>query len=188
MPNYQNGKIYRIVCNKTGLQYIGSTTISLASRLSQHRNIFNNKSCTHKSCTSRNVLANNDYSIILIQDCPCDRKEQLLQCERHYIETLECVNKQIPLRSRHDWYEDNKETYIERQKIWNNNNKEKLKVYHQTFKNKNKGVFVDLTNIDVDDEHIKLSIEDIYDSNELVSEEEIYNYIENKINNKPNLE
>jgi len=186
MPNYQNAKIYRIVCNQTGKQYIGSTTISLAARLSQHRNVFNaHESCTHKTCTSRDVLENNDYSIILVEDFPCLRKEQLLQRERFYIETLDCVNKKIPLRTQHEWYEDNKEAYIKRQREWNNNNKDKLKVYQQTFKNKNKGVFVDLTEIDIDtEEPVKLNIEDIYDSNELLTEEEIYKYIENKINNK----
>ena len=37
MPDYQQGKIYKIVCNTTGLLYIGSTTQKfLSSRLSGH--------------------------------------------------------------------------------------------------------------------------------------------------------
>ena len=39
MVNYQNAKIYRIVCNVTGKQYIGSTVSNLSTRLSQHKNI-----------------------------------------------------------------------------------------------------------------------------------------------------
>ena len=132
MVNYYNGKIYRIVCNETGKQYIGSTTSSLSTRLCQHKKYFKDG----KSGTSREVLKNNNYNIILIEDYPCERKEQLLQQERYYIETMDCVNKNIPLRSRHEWYENNREQYISRQMIWNNNNKDKLKQYQETFKAK----------------------------------------------------
>jgi hypothetical protein len=166
MVNYQNGKIYRIVCNETGKQYIGSTTSSLALRLCQHKKLFKDG----KSGTSKEVLQNGNYSIVLIQDCPCDRKEQLLQQERYYIETLDCVNKKIPLRTQHEWYEDNKEQYIARQMVWNNNNKDKLKEYQKTFRAKqqsdmvlkNRGVILD-GEVDVDTGEIKLNIEDIYD-------------------------
>ena len=74
MVNYENGKIYRIVCNKTGKQYIGATTILLSARLSQHKKLFNTK----KTCLSREVIEGDDYAIYLIEDCPCERKEQLL--------------------------------------------------------------------------------------------------------------
>jgi hypothetical protein len=33
---YENGKIYQLVCNITGKKYIGSTVLSLSSRLSTH--------------------------------------------------------------------------------------------------------------------------------------------------------
>jgi hypothetical protein len=164
MPNYQNGKIYRIICNISGKQYIGSTTISLASRLSTHKKVYN----TINSCTSREVLKNNDYNIVLLEDYPCERKEQLLQKERYYIETMDCVNKKIPNRSKEEWYQDNKEDYIVRQKIWNNNNKDKLREYQKRFRDK--GVVIDLNEMPA----IELNIEEIYDSNcELIKYQEI---------------
>lgn len=167
MVNYQNGKIYRLVCNVTGKQYIGSTCIPLATRLYQHKRLFKNG----KSGTSKFVLENNNCNIVLLEDFPCDRKELLLQRERYYIDNMDCINKNIPTRNRHEWYENNKEKYIERQKLWNNNNKDKLKEYQKTFKNKNKGISVDLTELDVDDEeNIKLNIEDIYLNNEMLDE------------------
>ena len=36
--DYKNGKIYRIVCEETGRQYIGSTCSTLVKRLSNHKN------------------------------------------------------------------------------------------------------------------------------------------------------
>ena len=37
MPNYQNGRIYKIVCNKTELEHINATTLPLCQRIAQHR-------------------------------------------------------------------------------------------------------------------------------------------------------
>ncbi len=42
MPDYSKGKIYKIVCNTTGLVYIGSTCEpTLARRLAGHRGAYN---------------------------------------------------------------------------------------------------------------------------------------------------
>ena len=35
--DYKNGKIYRLVCNTTGKQYIGSTCSTLCKRLYEHK-------------------------------------------------------------------------------------------------------------------------------------------------------
>jgi predicted GIY-YIG superfamily endonuclease len=44
MVNYNNGKIYKIVCNKTGLIYIGSTTKNtIQTRLKEHEGRFKKK-------------------------------------------------------------------------------------------------------------------------------------------------
>ena len=163
MVNYQNGKIYRIVCNKTGLQYIGSTVSSLSVRLGQHKHTI--------KCTSQKVLENEDYNIVLVEDYPVDRKEQLLQRERFYIETMDCVNKKYPLRTQHEWYEDNKERLIEKQTTWNNNNREKCFEYKKKYTNKNKGIYIDLHNIieDMDiDDNIEINYDEIYSDDEKI--------------------
>jgi predicted GIY-YIG superfamily endonuclease len=170
MVNYQNGKVYRIVCNQTGLQYIGSTTIPLATRLSQHRKLLKDD----KSGTSKKILENNDYNIVLIEDYPCFRKEELLQRERYYIEMMECVNKKVPMQSQKEWYEKNKERLIEKQTVWNNNNREKLREYQKTFKAnqviKNKGIFVNLNedSIDLNNAEDIIEYEDIFNNPEFI--------------------
>ena len=123
MPNYQNGKIYKIVCNNTGKQYIGSTTQKyLTSRLAKHRDIYLKG---NKRFTSKEVLEGGNYNIVLIENCPCNSKDELQKRERHFIETLECVNKTIPGRTRKEYYETYKEKAIERATKWNKENKEK---------------------------------------------------------------
>lgn len=122
MNKYQRGKIYKIVCNQTNKCYIGSTCEpSLARRLSGHKLKYNIylKTNTYYT-TSFEILQNNNYDIVLIENYPCNSKNELHARERHWIETLECVNKVIPKRTRAEYrvatkehikqyYQDNRE-------------------------------------------------------------------------------
>jgi flavodoxin len=93
--DYKNGKIYKIVCNTTGLQYIGSTCNPyLSTRLAQHRSDYK-KHLQNKTryISSIEVLKNDNYEIILIESCPFETKDQLHARERFYIENNDCVNK-----------------------------------------------------------------------------------------------
>ena len=116
MVNYQNGKIYKIVCNKTNLVYYGSTTKQyLSERLTYHRS--NYKRYLNKQyhfISSFKVLENNDYNIILVEIFKCNSKDELLQKERFYIENNSCVNKNIPSRTQKEYNEINKELIKEK--------------------------------------------------------------------------
>ena len=98
MVNYQDGRIYRIICNITGKQYIGSTTTSLSQRLAKHRHSYafwkrgEGQESRHFT-SSYEILENGDFDIILIEDYPCDNKEQLCYRERYWIEQMDCVNR-----------------------------------------------------------------------------------------------
>jgi hypothetical protein len=117
MVNYQDGKIYKIVCNVTGKVYIGSTTKLLAERLRGHCKDFQNyQDGKGHYVTSSIVLENNDYDIHLIENYPCKYKHELLIRERNFAETLDCVNVLCPIRSNG-----------EAQKLWRLKNAEKTK-------------------------------------------------------------
>ena len=122
MPDYSKGKIYRIVCNETGEQYIGSTTESLSRRLSGHKR--------RGDCTSSQIIERGNYKIVLIEECACDNKEQLNRRERHFIETMECVNRNIPTRTYAEWHrayrEANREEIAERDRAYYEANYEKI--------------------------------------------------------------
>ena len=128
MPDYKNAKIYRIVCNVTGLTYVGSTTRTLAQRLCQHRYHYQRylSNITDSKTTSFNVLACDDYDIVLLEKVVCESIDELHQRERYYIETLDCVNKRIPLRlkSMSDIFSEAREAY---QREYRETNKEAIK-------------------------------------------------------------
>lgn len=88
MVNYQDGKIYKVVCDETGMIYYGSTTQPLYKRAWSHRN---NNGCMTKDMTNPKIY--------LVEDYPCERKEQLLMRERYYIDNNECCNKLNPIRT-----------------------------------------------------------------------------------------
>ena len=138
--NYANGKIYRIVCNISGKQYIGSTTQSLSMRLAGHKKQYNlylnNKS---KYLTSFEILKNNSYKIILVENVICENKEQLLKKEREYIESTECVNKVIPLRTLQEYYQDN----LNKIQQYRLNNKDHIKKICKKYREKNKNEIKD---------------------------------------------
>ena len=85
---YQQGKIYKIVCNITGEVYYGSTTEKLIKRLRGHKNI--------KSQISRQIIERDNYEILLIKDYPCNSRWELEEEEKKYILENECINKNIP--------------------------------------------------------------------------------------------
>ena len=90
MPNYQNGKIYKLVSNISNDIYIGSTVNKLSHRLNAHKNKAN-------ECVSKQLFANDAViQIILIESYPCNNKSELTAREHHYITTLVCINKHIP--------------------------------------------------------------------------------------------
>ena len=141
MVNYANGKIYKIVCNITGKVYIGSTTLSLSQRLVQHRTDYNRwKNGKRDFTTSFGIIENGNYDIVLIEEYPCENKENLYQRERFYIESINCVNKYIPTRTLKEYYIENADKIKEYHKIYYIDNadkiKEQKKLYHQ--KNKEK--------------------------------------------------
>ena len=95
MVNYQLGKIYKLVCNTTGLVYYGSTCEpSLARRLQGHKENYNQGG----KITSNQIIENNNYGIFLVENYPCDNKDELTMRERFYIENNVCINKYVPIR------------------------------------------------------------------------------------------
>ena len=138
MVNYNNGKIYKIVDNTNNNIYVGSTTKKyLSDRLSSHNSDYRRFKKINKGyITSFEILKNNNFDIILLELVNCNSKDELKSRERFYIETLDCVNKNIPGRTNKEYKETNKEKITEYNKEYRETNKEKIKEYRETNKEK----------------------------------------------------
>ncbi len=131
MVKYENSKIYKIVCNITGDVYYGSTTCALSRRKASHKNDSN-------GCRSRIIIERGDYDIILVESFSCDNIEQLQQRERFYIESNECVNRNVPTRTRKEYKEANREYYSDYMKKYNEEHRDKKLVNDRLYYETNK--------------------------------------------------
>jgi hypothetical protein len=120
-------KIYQIVCNETCEVYFGKTTETLKERLRKH---------CYDNCTSKKIIDRDNYYIEKIDSTFDEEESKIL--ERFYIETFECINKNIPGRKREEWIEAHKDELIEKQKKYYEAHKdefsEKKKIYYEAHK------------------------------------------------------
>jgi hypothetical protein len=124
--DYSNGKIYKLVSDKCELPYIGSTTIPIERIFKKHINTYNSwKNGKSNFNTSFEILKYDDVRIELIEDYPCNYKEELENREGTYIQIgVNCVNKQRAGSNgnykiyQKDWYNnpENKARQAELQK------------------------------------------------------------------------
>lgn len=114
MSNYNNGKIYKIepLNGEEGEIYIGSTTKdNLLDRFNTHKSRYksylNGLSSSLTSFYLFEKYGIDNCKIILLELVNANNKNELQSIEAYYIKTLKCVNKNIPLRDRKQYYIDN---------------------------------------------------------------------------------
>jgi hypothetical protein len=151
---YQNGKIYKITSANTDKIYIGSTIRTLKQRLQGHLKSYNqwlNKMLLGK-ITSFDIIEMNNYEIELIEEYKCKNKKELETKERYYIELYKdiVVNKKIPTRTQKEYVEDNKDKIKQYHDQYNIDNQDKIKQYRIDNKDKIKQ-YHDQYNIDNQD-------------------------------------
>jgi group I intron endonuclease len=147
MVNYQDGKIYIIRNNLNDIAYIGSTCEKLSQRMARHRQHANTPDKMAKMPFLRvlNELGPENFFITLLEDCPCENKEQLHKHEGGFIRNYEgkLYNKQIPGRSKAEYTQENKEKIKEYKKKYSEINKEKIQEIKQQYYIDNKVKFLE---------------------------------------------
>ena len=134
MVNYSNGKIYKIVSDSCDLVYYGSTVQSLAKRMGGHRKDYTRllNGISRTTLTSFEILKHGDAKIFLVECVDVKTKEELLSRERYWIENNECVNRQIPIRT--------KEEYVDIRRMNYENNKEHVSQWGKKYREENKDI------------------------------------------------
>ena len=127
---YDLGHIYIIWdIDDHNLVYYGST-YDLKTRMNKHECLKTNK------CTSKQIIERGNYKYDILETHENIDEYDLVERERWYILNKPCINKQVPHRTRAEYYQDNKEKFTE----YYQNNKEKIaeqqKEYYQDNKEK----------------------------------------------------
>lgn len=158
MNKYQRGKVYKLISEQSDKVYVGSTCEpTLARRLATHRADYKYwlNGSRKGYVSSFEILQYDDCKIILIEDYPCENKDNLRSREQYWIEqTPNCCNKQNAfvvgsgysnltqkeysktyrdLRHEHNIeyeknrYWNNREERLKQNKEWRDKNKDKIK-------------------------------------------------------------
>ena len=128
MVDYSKGKIYKIWDNLYTICYVGSTTQPLSKRMVKHR-------CDYKRYLQKkrrdpisvfkifNEFGIGNCKIELVEDFPCESKEELNAREGQIQKECECVNKLIAGRTQKQRYEENKDEFLKNMKEYRDRNK-----------------------------------------------------------------
>ena len=95
MPNYANGKVYKICSYNSDDVYYGSTCLKLCQRLAKHVynwKHFNENKKNVGRLTSFSILDQGNYYFELVENVQCSSKEELHKRERFWLKNNPCVN------------------------------------------------------------------------------------------------
>ena len=136
MTNYNNGKIYKIIVNNTDEEYdpyIGSTTKKyLSQRMTSHKGDYkryNNGKQNHKmaSFTLFDKYGIENCEIVLIENFPCNSKDELRSRERYHYDNIKNCNNYRPIRNEADSKDICAKKYRRRLELNPNHNNEDYK-------------------------------------------------------------
>lgn len=140
MPDYSNGKIYKII-GPDDSKYIGSTTQELRKRFSSHKygyTLWKNGRGHFITCFELFEKHGVDKcNIQLIEEFSCSNRKELEEREGIIIKESNCINKVIAGRTRNEWTNVNRDKIREKNSIWYNNNRDRVKELHKLYNNKN---------------------------------------------------
>ena len=114
---YSRGKIYKIVSDCIHDIYVGATCEpTLGKRLTKHKGQMRLwEEGKYGYTSSYKILQQPHYDIVLIEEFPCQNKDQLHARERYWIEnTPNCINKCIPTQTKKEYNEKNKDKIKEK--------------------------------------------------------------------------
>jgi len=144
MEKYQRGKVYAIICNKTGRRYVGSTCEpTLAKRLAKHVSDFKRWKIGRSYLSSYDIIKDGDYHIVLLESYPCNSRDKLRMCEQKHIN--ECINKLKAFRSEEERKEQIKQyaqehcdEIAEYKKEYHKQHRNEIIEYQKEYLNKNR--------------------------------------------------
>jgi DNA repair exonuclease SbcCD ATPase subunit len=142
--NYKKTIIYKIVCNDLEITdlYVGHTT-NFTDRKRGHKNACSNENSKSYNLKVYKMIRENNgwnnWSMIEIEKYSCNDINEATARERYYYEELNAkLNTYVPNRNRKEWKEDHKDHVLEQDKQYYEQNKEKIKEYHNQYKELNR--------------------------------------------------
>jgi len=145
-PNYAQGKVYVIRNEVNDKLYVGSTVRTLAQRMVQHRSVAKTNHpgfAEFPLYVAMSELGIEKFYIELLEDFPCERKEQLNKKEGERIREMKTLapigyNARIAGRTDVQYYVDNKEAICARVNEYRHANIETIRTKQQVYRDNTK--------------------------------------------------
>ena len=146
MPDYQKGKIYKIVSEQTELFYVGSTAqLYLCNRMSVHKCHYKSfvDGIGKKQSSAGEILKYDDAKIVLLESFSCNSKDELHAREQFWMDLTPdlIVNKlkayvgddkeQYYSEMNRNNYYLNREARLKTVHKYREENKEKIQAYQR---------------------------------------------------------
>lgn len=145
--DYSRTMIYKLVCNDVEVKdiYIGHTT-NFVKRKYNHQLAYYNTTSNNHNCFVYQFMRSSggfsNWSMIEIEKYPCNDLHEALKRERYWMEKLKAtLNKNVPGRTRSEWYELHKHEQNENCKQYTKLNKKRIVEYKQQYYKKTKKNF-----------------------------------------------
>lgn len=136
--------MYKIVCNDLNItdEYTGST-INFRVRKNRHKRDCNDPSSKNYNEQKYQIIRNNggwdNWSMILIEEYPCNSSLEARSRERYWQEQLNTtMNTNKAQITDAEYYENNKERILNNNKIWKESNKDIVIEYSKNYQIINK--------------------------------------------------
>ena len=128
MPEYKNGRIYKIVNDVDDMIYIGSTTQNLSNRMTDHRKPYNiSKFKNNKFYEHISKIGGWEHCRIeLVELYPCNNKEELLQREYYWQNELKTLTSGLNSKASYCDKERRKGQCNRKRKTYYNKNKNRF--------------------------------------------------------------
>jgi len=137
--DYQNGRVYQILNNIDNDVYVGSTCSTLTKRLSWHKHRYDRQDKQHVPLYAKmHELGFDQFYIELVEQYPCNTREELRAREGHYIRERGTLNKVVAGRTQNQWRIDNKEKVDEHRRQYIASRREHFRAYHAQWRADNK--------------------------------------------------
>lgn len=134
MPKYENAVVYKLCCKDASItdEYFGSTCNKYKRKQNHKCSCNNENNDKYNFPVYQFIRANggfNNWDMIILEEYPCESKVQLQMKEREWIERLRPIlNRQIPTRTRQEYYEECKEKY---KQYYEEHREERIQYYEE---------------------------------------------------------
>ena len=128
------GRIYRMVSSECDGVYIGSTTQQLNVRFNEHKSHYKRYLLGKNNyVASFEIVKFADAKLELVHEGVFDGRKDLEQFEGELIRTTpNTVNQRLAGRSKQEYYQNNKEALLQKQKQYGEANREAIRAYQNT--------------------------------------------------------